>query len=117
MKKNETRYEYLYEDDSEIMVIAYGTVSRMARSCVTTFRAEGIKAGFIRPITLWPFPYDAIAQAAKKAKRMFVIEMSEGQMVEHERLAVEGKCPIEFHGRSGGGVPSEEEIMRIIKKR
>jgi 2-oxoglutarate ferredoxin oxidoreductase subunit alpha len=117
VKKNETKYEGHYENDSDIFLIAYGTVSRIARSCVAALRTEGIRAGFIRPITLWPFPYGAIAQAAKKAKRMFVIEMSEGQMVEDVRLGVQGKCPVELYGRSGGGVPSEEEIMRIVKKR
>jgi len=116
IKKKEQRVEVLHKKDSDIFLIAYGTVSRFADACVKKLRKKGKKVGFIRPITLWPFPYDAVSKAAARAKCILVIEMSEGQMLEDVKLAVEGKCKVRFHGRSGGGVPSEEEIIKLVEK-
>lgn len=79
-------------------------------------RAEGIKAGLIRPITVWPFPTETIAKAAEKARGMLVVEMSMGQMVEDVRLAVNGRCGVSFFGRTGGVVPSPAEVLAEIKK-
>ena len=114
IKKKEQRFEALYENDSDIFLIAYGTVSRIAASCVEKLRKQGLKAGLVRPITLWPFPYDIVSKVASKAKSLLVVEMSEGQMLEDVKLAVSGRCPVRFYGRSGGGVPSEEEIIEAV---
>jgi len=112
----ETKFEFLNEKDSDIFLVAYGTVSRIAVSAVKKLRGKGLKVGLIRPITLWPFPYDVISKAAKKAKLLMAVEMSEGQMVEDVALAAKGRCPVEFYGRSGGGVPKEEEIVEAVLK-
>ena len=114
IKKKEQRCEVLHEKDSDVFLVAYGTVARIAAPCIAKLREKGIKAGLIRPITLWPFPDDTVSKAAKKAKTFFVIEMSEGQMLEDVRLAVDGRCPVKFYGRSGGGVPGEEEIIKAV---
>ena len=80
-------------------------------------RAEGIKVGLLRPITLWPFPTKEIERLAQKVKGFMSIELSAGQMVEDVRLAVNGKVPVEFHGRMGGNIPSAEEIMEKFKEK
>ncbi|MDR2505024.1 MAG: 3-methyl-2-oxobutanoate dehydrogenase subunit VorB [Oscillospiraceae bacterium] len=103
-------------DDAEIVLVAYGTMSRIARSAVRAARAEGIKVGLIRPITLWPFPSDTIRQAAKTAERFLVIEMSAGQMIEDVKLALNGARPVGFYGRMGGMVPSVDEVLSEIRK-
>ena len=80
-------------------------------------RAEGIKVGLLRPITLWPFPTKEIERLAQKVKGFMSIELSAGQMVEDVRLAVNGKVPVQFHGRMGGNIPSAEEIMEKFKEK
>ena len=115
IKEKQTRFEAVDIEDADVVLVAYGTISRIAKATMKTARDKGIKAGLIRPITLWPFPSKAIAKAAKKAKRVLVVEMSEGQMVEDVRLAVNGACGVDFYGRSGGGVPTEEEILKCLK--
>ncbi|MDP8258518.1 MAG: 3-methyl-2-oxobutanoate dehydrogenase subunit VorB [Candidatus Aadella gelida] len=103
-------------DDADIVLVAYGSIGRIARSSIDDLREKGIKAGLIRPITLWPFPYDEIKKVSKKAKKVLVIEMSAGQMVEDVRLAAEDDSKISFHGRTGGGVPTEKEIVEEVKE-
>lgn len=112
---NEVRFEAVHTKDSDIVIVAYGSVARMAKSSMETARAKGLKVGLIRPITLWPFPDKAIEEACRSAKKILVVEMSAGQMVEDVRLAVNGKVPVEFYGRMGGGVPSEEEILGRVE--
>lgn len=109
--RNETMVEEYMMDDAEIAIVSYGTTARIAKKAVQALRAQGINAGLIRPITLWPFPTETVAKAADKVKRMLVVEMSTGQMVEDVRLAVNGKVPVDFYGRVGGMVPSWREIM------
>jgi 2-oxoglutarate ferredoxin oxidoreductase subunit alpha len=111
----EVRAEALNIKDSDIVLVAYGSVARIARASMEMARAKDIKVGLIRPITLWPFPDKFIQDACITAKKFLVIEMSAGQMVEDVRLAVNGKAPVEFYGRMGGGVPSEEEILQRIE--
>ena len=101
--------------NSDIILVAYGTASRIARSAIEKAKSLGIKCGLIRPITLWPFPEKIISDAADKNKEILVVEMSAGQMVEDVRLAVNGKTEVHFFGRTGGGVPSVEEIVEEIK--
>lgn len=115
--KNEQRYEEVNVSDAEIILVAYGTMARIARPALKILRARGIRAGLIRPITLWPFPvkaFDKIKYPAKGKLSYLAIEMSYGQMVEDVRLAVGGKAEVDFLGRAGGGVPSEEEIIKRV---
>ena len=105
--------EYMTED-ADIVVVAYGASSRVSRSAVDMARKQGIKAGLIRPITLWPYPVDTIRKTAKTAKVFLSVEMSMGQMVDDVRLAVEGKVPVEFYGRTGGIIPTPKEVYDQI---
>jgi 2-oxoglutarate ferredoxin oxidoreductase subunit alpha len=114
MKKNELMVETVQCEDADLILVAYGTTARICRSVMNRARAKNLKIGLIRPITLWPFPYRTIAQAARKARSFLVVEMSLGQMVEDVKLAVLGNADIHFHGRPGGGIPQEKDIMEII---
>ena len=116
VKQNEVRVEEYACEDAEIITVAYGATARVVKGAVDMARAEGIKAGLIRPITVWPFPTETIAKAAEKARGMLVVEMSMGQMVEDVRLAVNGRCGVSFFGRTGGVVPSPAEVLAEIKK-
>jgi len=117
--------ENLFLDDAQIILVSYGTMARIAKSVVKRLREKGEKIGLIRPITLWPFPKTQITQILKhlsagrqglhRLKYFLVIEMSYGQMLEDVKLAVNGRVPVEFLGRSGGGIPTEEEIIKKIK--
>jgi len=106
----EARHETLETEDAEVLLVGYGITSRVLRSAVEMARREGLKAGLFRPITLWPFPTKALVEAASKVNRILVVELSNGQMVEDVRLAMNGKLPVEFYGRTGGNVPSVEEV-------
>jgi 2-oxoglutarate ferredoxin oxidoreductase subunit alpha len=117
IEKNETQYEEYMMDDAEICIVAYGTTSRIARNAITKARKElGIKAGLIRPITIWPFPSQPIAEAAKKVKAFLAVEMSTGQMVEDVRLAVNGARPVSFFGTTGGIIPTPGQIIEKLKQ-
>jgi len=114
IKEAEVRAEALNTKDADVIIVAYGSVGRIAKAAMEDARAEGLKVGYIRPITLWPFPEKLIAEAAAKCGRFLVVEMSAGQMVEDVRLAVNGRARVDFYGRMGGGVPTEEEIGLAI---
>lgn len=116
IKKTEQRAEEYLVDDADIVVVAYGASSRVARSAVNAARAEGIKAGLIRPITLWPFPTDALQRAAQHVKKFLAVEMSMGQMVDDVRLAIHDQKPVEFYGRTGGMIPTPAEVLGAVKK-
>jgi 2-oxoglutarate ferredoxin oxidoreductase subunit alpha len=116
IQKNEVLYEQYGIDDAEIVVVAYGIAARIVRGAVDKAREEGIKVGWIRPITLWPFPTEQISRAAEQFRIFLTVEMSLGQMVEDVKLAVAGKAPVLFYGRPGGGVPTVEEILDKIKE-
>jgi 2-oxoglutarate ferredoxin oxidoreductase subunit alpha len=111
----EVRYETIATDDAELIVVAYGLVARIAHKAVELARSQGIRAGLLRPITLFPFPSAQIAKLAGRASSVLVAEMNAGQMVEDVRLAVNGRVPVSFHGRMGGVIPSPEEILEKIK--
>ena len=117
IQDKETRYEGLFLEDAKIIVVAYGTMARIAKSVVNKLREQGKKIGLIRPVTLWPFPKKIFQRLAVSDKLLvfLVIEMSYGQMLEDVQLAVNGKAPVEFLGRSGGGVPTEEEIIKKLQ--
>ena len=114
--QNETRCETYFCEDAEIVLTAYGTVGRIAKSAVDALRKAGVKAGLIRPITLFPFPAEAYRAAANTAKAFLTVELSLGQMVEDVELAVGGKKPVYFFGRQGGNVMTEEEIVDAAKE-
>lgn len=116
IKKNETKFESLYADDADIILTAYGTTSRIVSNAIKALRKEGIKAGMIRPVTLWPFPYKAYEKAADSAKAFLTVEMSLGQMVEDVKLGVNGKKPVHFYGRTGGMLPDQTEIVEKVKE-
>ena len=115
IKETETRVQHFNTRDADIILVAYGSVARIAKAAMESARAKGLKVGFIRPITLWPFPDKAIEDASAHAGKFLVVEMSAGQMVEDVRLAVNGKAKVEFYGRMGGGVPCEEEILACVE--
>ncbi len=112
--ENEVRYENYMTDDADYILVAYGTVSRIAKNALQKARSKGIKVGMIRPISLWPFPEKAFHETRDKVKGYLTVEMSAGQMVEDVRLCVEGHAPVHFYGRTGGMVPSQEEILKKI---
>ena len=114
IEKNETMVATEMMDDAEIAVVAYGTTARIALTAVRRAREQGIKVGLIRPITLWPFPSETIAEAAKHVKHFVTVEMSMGQMVQDVKLAVNGAAPVSFFGRTGGMVPGVREIYEQI---
>lgn len=109
--QEEQRWETYLTEDAEILVVGFGIVSRVLRSAVEQARREGVRAGLFRPITLWPFPSQALAEAASRVEKVLVVELSNGQMVEDVRLAVNGRVPVEFYARVGGNVPSIEEVQ------
>lgn len=111
----EVRYEIYNCEDVEIIIVAYGSVARIAQDVIRTARKQGIKIGLVRPITLWPFPSDIINNLADSVKAFLVIEMSAGQMLEDVKLSVSGKKPVFFHGRMGGMVPLKKDILKIIE--
>ncbi len=113
--RREVRYEEIGLDDAEIVLVGYGIVSRVLRRSIRLLRASGIRAGLLRPITLWPFPSHEIRELAARAKRILVVELSTGQMVEDVQLAAGERCPVAFYGRQGGMVPSAEEIVEQVR--
>lgn len=118
LKQKETMVEEFMCDDAEIIITAYGTVGRIAKSAINQLREKGVKAGLIRPITLFPFPEASYAKYASKecVKKFLAVELSMGQMIEDVKLAVNGKKPVEFFGRTGGNVMSAEDIVEVVLK-
>jgi 2-oxoglutarate/2-oxoacid ferredoxin oxidoreductase subunit alpha len=116
IKKDETDYEAFLTDDAELVVVAFGIAARIAKGAIRTVRASGQKVGLLRPITLWPFPNEAIKELAKTVKYYLVFEMNMGQMIEDVQLALEGKGEVSFYGRPGGVVPTPDEVSRVISR-
>lgn len=118
MKEKECISEEYRTDDAELLVVGFGSVSRIAHTAVSMAREEGLKVGLFRPVTLFPFPEKAIAEAAGRAKRVLVIELNTGQMVEDVRLSVGAAATVSFYGRppGAGSLPSPEELFGVIKK-
>jgi len=116
MKKNEVRHEEYNMENADYVIAAYGTTSRIAKNAIDKLKEEGINVGLIRPMTLWPFPEKAFQDMPESVKSVLTVEMSEGQMVEDVRLALNGKVPTEFYGRSGGMIPAPDAIINKIKE-
>jgi 2-oxoglutarate ferredoxin oxidoreductase subunit alpha len=116
VQEKEIRYKEYFLDDAEIVVIGFGTAGRIALSAVRLARAQGIRVALFRPVTVSPYPYEKVAEIAKRVKTLLVVEMNGGQMLEDVRLAVNGNKPIEFYGRLGGVVPFPDEILAEIQR-
>lgn len=116
IKQNEEEVEEYMCEDADIIIAAYGTVARIAKSSVQKLRAKGIKAGLIRPITLFPFPDSTYLKYAKKdtVKKFITVELSKGQMIEDVKLSINGLKPVEFYGRTGGNIMNDEELTKVI---
>lgn len=115
VKRSEQMAEEYLTDDADIVLVAYGASSRVARSAVNKAREKGVKAGLVRPITLWPFPTEALNRAASHAKSFLAVEMSMGQMVDDVKLAIDCKVPVHFYGRTGGMIPTPAEVLEQIE--
>ncbi|MCL2502394.1 MAG: 3-methyl-2-oxobutanoate dehydrogenase subunit beta, partial [Bacteroidales bacterium] len=113
--EHEVRFETLACEDAEYLLVAYGSVARICESAVEAARAQGIKLGLLRPITLFPFPNVEIQRMIPQLKGILSVELSAGQMVDDIRLAVEGKVPVHFYGRLGGMIPSPQEVLEACK--
>ena len=116
IKEKHSDAELYLTDDAEIVLTAYGATARVAKSAVNLARAEGIKAGLIRPKTLWPFPVRQINEGTKNAKAILCTEMSMGQMIDDVKLAINCSKPVHFFGRTGGVIPTPTELLEEIKK-
>jgi 2-oxoglutarate ferredoxin oxidoreductase subunit alpha len=116
VKAGEQRAEAYCTEDAEYIIVAYGAASRIARSAVNKARERGIKAGLIRPITLWPYPVDALEATIERTKGYLVTEFSMGQMVDDVRLVVNGRRPVNFFAHTGGVVPTPDEVAEALRR-
>lgn len=114
IEKNEVMYEAYMTEDADYVITAFGTVARIAKSAINELRAQGIKVGLFRPITVWPFPYQELAEAAKNAKALLDVEANEGQMLQDVKLAINGAKPVEYFGHCGSLMPTTDEIVAKI---
>lgn len=117
IRETEVRYETTLCDDAEYLIVAFGSAARISEKAIELARESGLKVGLLRPITLWPFPTDAVKELAKGKKGVLSVEINAGQMVEDIRLAVNGTVPVEHFGRLGGIVPEPDEIVKAIKEK
>jgi 2-oxoglutarate/2-oxoacid ferredoxin oxidoreductase subunit alpha len=116
MAENEKRHEaFMMDDKPAVVICAYGTTARIAKTAIRELRKSGISVGLFRPISAWPFPSDALRKYVDSTKRFLTVEMSLGQMVDDVRASVDGKRPVRFWGRTGGVVPTVEEIVAEVK--
>jgi 2-oxoisovalerate ferredoxin oxidoreductase alpha subunit len=115
-EQNEARAEEWFTDDAEIVLVGYGILGRILKAVVAEARAAGLKVGLLRPITLYPFPSEHFQHLSSHTRQFIVVEMSNGQMVDDVRLALNGSCPVEFLGRMGGNVPSHEEVYAFVER-
>jgi 2-oxoglutarate ferredoxin oxidoreductase subunit alpha len=116
IEKNEVRVQSFMTDDADYVVAAFGTIARIAKNAVLRARERGIKAGLVRPITLWPFPEDAVGKRSRQVKGRLVVEMNQGQMLEDVRMASQGRVPVRFYGTTGGIIPAPGDIVAELMK-
>lgn len=117
IEENEVRYEEYMLEDAEYVIVAFGSGSRICQKVIDLGREEGIKVGMLRPITLWPYPYDRLRQCCDDGAKGFIsVELNAGQMVEDVRLGVNGRAPVYHYGRMGGMLFSPNEVLEVIKK-
>ena len=116
IEENEQMAETYLMEDAEYCVVAFGIAARVSQNAVDAARAKGIKVGMIRPITLWPFPEKALKAAAKQCKAFLTVELNMGQMIKDVKLAIECQKPVDLCYRTGGMIPSPEEVLAAIEK-
>jgi 2-oxoglutarate ferredoxin oxidoreductase subunit alpha len=116
IEANEVRWKEYLTEDADVLLVAFGTMGRICQTVVREARAKGIQVGLLRPVTLWPFPSARLAELARQVRGMLSVEMNAGQMVEDVRLAVEGRCPVQFYGRMGGIVPLVDEVLPALER-
>ena len=114
VERDEVMYEEFMMDDAEICVVSFGIASRVAKNAIVEARAKGMKVGMIRPITLWPFPKDALKKAAKNVKAFLSVELNMGQMVDDVKLAINCSKPVYFYGRTGGVIMTPDEVLNKL---
>ena len=117
IEKNETRWEEIGVEDADYLIVAFGSIARICDKAREIAAEKGIKIGIVRPITLWPFPSEAISKAAEGKKGVLVVELNAGQMVEDVRLAIHDRLPVEHFGRMGGIIPSPEEVVDALEEK
>ena len=117
IQKAEVRYDNQRLEDAELVIVSFGSASRIAEKAIELAREDGLKVGLFRPITLWPFPLTQLQEVAKGKKGILVVEINAGQMIDDVRLAVNGKEQVEHFGRLGGIVPEPEEIVKALKEK
>ncbi len=117
IEKNETRWEEIGVEDADYLMVAFGSIARICDKAREMAAEKGIKVGIVRPITLWPFPTEAIARAAQGKKGILCVELNAGQMIEDVRLAVHDKLPVEHYGRLGGIIPSPDEVLEALEQK
>ncbi len=116
IEENEVRYEETMTEDADYVLVAFGSSARICQKVVQVARQEGLKVGLVRPITLWPYPYEVISKLAERGVKGFLsVELNAGQMVEDVRLAVNGRCPVEHFGRMGGMLFSPDEVLNALR--
>jgi 2-oxoglutarate ferredoxin oxidoreductase subunit alpha len=116
IQQEEVSYENYMVEDAKLIVTAFGIAARIAKGAIRQARAEGLKVGMFRPITLWPFPREPLKELAKTAKYFLDFEMNMGQMIDDVKLALEGQGEVSFYGRPGGVIPTPTEIQRVISR-
>jgi len=116
IEENEVRYQEYYTKDAEYLMVAFGSIARICLKAIEEARAQGLKIGLIRPITLWPFPSKAIEELSKRVKGILTVELNAGQMIEDVKLAVNGRVPVYHYGRMGGIVLNPAEILEAFKR-
>ncbi len=117
IKEKEVRFESILCDDAEYLIVAFGSAARIGQKAIETCRAEGIKAGLLRPVTLWPFPSAEIARQSRRVRGIMSFEINAGQMVEDILLAAGGRVPVVHYGRMGGVVPTPDEVIQALKEK
>ena len=115
IRETEVRYEELQTEDAEYLIVAFGSAARIAQKAISIMRAEGLRVGLLRPITLWPFPTKRIQELSEQVKGILSFEINAGQMVEDVRLAVEGRTPVAHYGKMGGIVPTPDELIQALR--
>lgn len=116
MEKNEVRYETFNMENAELVMVSYGTTSRIVKNAIAALKKEGINVGLIRPITLYPFPTKAFEEIPETTKSLLSVEMSMGQMIDDVKIASKGRWPVHFYGRSGGMIPNPDDIVAKVKE-
>lgn len=116
MKEKEAKYETYNIENAEVVLVAYGTTSRIVKNAIADLKEQGINVGLIRPITLWPFPEKAFDELPASVKSLVSVEMSMGQMIDDIKIASNGRWPVHFYGRSGGMIPTPEGVIEKVKE-